>query len=621
MNKIDARSKSVRELLEKQKYSLDYYQREYVWEQKQIQELLEDLFGKFAAAYESSHEPRQVKYYPRYFLGSIVISEKEGERFIIDGQQRLTSLTLLLVFLNRLQQGHDGRAVDVRNLVFSETYGEKSFNLDVDERADCLDALYNGREPVDPNGSRSVRTILARYQDIEAVLPDLMAGEARAEGVEPEIILPYFIDWLLENVDLVQITAYSDDDAYTIFETMNDRGLSLTPAEMLKGYLLANIADPEGKAEAHRVLKLRSQQLEEIGKEEEADFLKAWLRAKYAETIRERKKGASNEDFEKIGTAFHRWVRDEHLRLGLRSSADFATFIKDRFSRFGDYYVIARGAALTLTPGLEPVFYNAYNAFTLQYPLMLAPLRESDNMETARKKMRLVAGFADFYILRKAVNYKSVSYSATFYAMFNLMKKIRCMDVAELAIFLKGQIDEMEETFSSFADFGLNQWSRRYVQYILARLTSHIEEQSGMDTAFQKYVDREAKKPYEIEHIWAENYDLHRDEFDQLHDFDRYRNRIGDLLLLPRGFNQSLGDSPYEEKLPHYNAQNLLARSLSSQCYQNNPSFLQYGKASGLPFHPHEHFKKKDLLQRQDLYRRICEEIWNPAWFEAQVTI
>ena len=41
--------------------------------------------------------------------------------------------------------------------------------------------------------------------------------------------LPYFIDWLLENVHLVEITAYSDDDAYTIFETMNDRGLSLTP--------------------------------------------------------------------------------------------------------------------------------------------------------------------------------------------------------------------------------------------------------------------------------------------------------------------------------------------------------------------------------------------------------
>ena len=53
--------------------------------------------------------------------------------------------------------------------------------------------------------------------------------------------LLHFVDWLIENVHLVEITAYSDEDAYTIFETMNDRGLSLTPTDMLKGYLLAKI--------------------------------------------------------------------------------------------------------------------------------------------------------------------------------------------------------------------------------------------------------------------------------------------------------------------------------------------------------------------------------------------
>ena len=81
----------------------------------------------------------------------------------------------------------------------------------------------------------SVTNILARYADIEELFPDELNGRA----------LPYFVDWLVENVHLVEITAYSDSDAYTIFETMNDRGLSLTPADMLKGYLLANITDTE----------------------------------------------------------------------------------------------------------------------------------------------------------------------------------------------------------------------------------------------------------------------------------------------------------------------------------------------------------------------------------------
>lgn len=67
--------------------------------------------------------------------------------------------------------------------------------------------------------------LVQRYHDLEVYFPEELRDAA----------LPYFIDWLLENVHLVEITAYSDDDAYTIFETMNDRGLSLSPTDMLKG--------------------------------------------------------------------------------------------------------------------------------------------------------------------------------------------------------------------------------------------------------------------------------------------------------------------------------------------------------------------------------------------------
>ena len=118
------------------------------------------------------------------------------------------------------------------------------------------------------------------------------------------------MDWLVENVHLVEITAYSDGDAYTIFETMNDRGLSLTPADMLKGYLLANITDADKRTRASRVWKERVQALAELGKDEDADGIKSWLRSQYAESIRERKRGAAPQDFDLIGTEFHRWVRD-----------------------------------------------------------------------------------------------------------------------------------------------------------------------------------------------------------------------------------------------------------------------------------------------------------------------
>jgi hypothetical protein len=160
---------------------------------------------------------------------------------------------------------------------------------------------------------------------------------------------------------------------------------------------------------------------------------------------------------------------------------------------------------------------------------------------------------------------------------------------------------------------------RDYRTLLLARITSHIEHASDIVSSFQQYVDRSLKKPYEIEHLWADHFEAHRHEFDNAHDFESYRNRLGGLVLLPRGFNQSLGDKPYEAKRPHYYAQNLLAASLDPQAYTNNPTFLRYIRESDLPFKSHDHFNRQDLITRQELYLRICERIWNPAWFGQQL--
>lgn len=77
MREILGTSKTVRELLKGVKYSIDYYQREYKWHEKQIRELVDDLAGQFLDDYDPSHERKKVKDYSRYFLGSIIISRKE----------------------------------------------------------------------------------------------------------------------------------------------------------------------------------------------------------------------------------------------------------------------------------------------------------------------------------------------------------------------------------------------------------------------------------------------------------------------------------------------------------------------------------------------------------------
>ena len=243
---IDGKGRTVRELLAGRKYSIDYYQREYKWQTKQVTELIDDLAAKFLESYEPGHERAEVAEYGHYFLGSIIVSDKDGVKFIIDGQQRLTTLSLLLIFLQHELQDAAQRA-QIADLIFSQKFGKRWFNLDIPERTACMEALYTGRELVAQELPESLSNIMSRYADIGEFFPEELCGQA----------LPYFVDWLIESVHLVEITAYSDGDAYTIFETMNDRGLSLTPADMLKGYLLAHITDADHRINAGKVWKER----------------------------------------------------------------------------------------------------------------------------------------------------------------------------------------------------------------------------------------------------------------------------------------------------------------------------------------------------------------------------
>ncbi len=610
MKKILGEALTVRKLLEGAKYSVDYYQREYKWQEKQILELIADLSGKFLEEHDEKHPRSKVADYPHYFLGSIITSEKDGSKYIVDGQQRLTSLTLLLIFLHNLQKDRQDK-VAVDKLIFSEKYGEKSYNLSVPERVQVMEALFNDQAFDPTDRSESIRNIVVRYKDIESSLP--------ADVIDDS--LPYFIDWLLENVHLVEITAFSDDDAYTIFETMNDRGLSLSPTDMLKGYLLANIEDTGKRTLASTHWRDRVRELNETGKEVEPDFFKAWFRSQYATRIRERKKNAKPEDFDRIGTEFHRWLRDASASIGLSQSDDFYTFIDRNFAIFSRHYLRLMKASKERVPQLEHVLYNAHHGFTLQYMLLLAPLTPDDPEPVALCKQRLVARYIDILLARRVWNFRSIAYSTMQYAMFLVMRDIRGLPPDALALHLTDALTKEHETFTSNDRLRLHQQNRYQLHRLLARMTEYVEVQSGQPSHYLEYVNEAENGRYEVEHIWANHAEQHLDEFASSGDFDEYRNRIGGLLLLPRKFNGSYGDLRYERKLPHYLSQNVLARSLHPQCYNHNPGFLAFIQRSGLRFQPHEQFRKADLDARGELYRDIAMQVWNPEQLLGQACL
>jgi hypothetical protein len=102
-----------------------------------------------------------------------------------------------------------------------------------------------------------------------------------------------------------------------------------------------------------------------LGKEEDADAIKSWLRSQHAHKIRERKANAKPEDFDLIGTEFHRWIRDREEALGLVNASGFAKFIERDFKFYTTAYLRAREAGDILTPGLEAIHFNAQQKFTL----------------------------------------------------------------------------------------------------------------------------------------------------------------------------------------------------------------------------------------------------------------
>jgi hypothetical protein len=243
----------------------------------------------------------------------------------------------------------------------------------------------------------------------------------------------------------------------------------------------------------------------------------------------------------------------------------------------------------------------------------MAAVTPDDDDDTFRRKTRLVAGFLDLFVARRMVNFRNFGYSTVVYTMFNLAKDVRDKDLDKLREVLAARVADIDEAFNGVMTFRLTQRNGSHIRYLLARMTAWIEGECDTGIGFAEYVDRKRKKPFEVEHIWADKYERHTDEFDNPHDFADQRDRFGDLLLLPKDFNASYGDDTYADKLPRYFGQNLLAASLNPLAYEKNPSFSRFVDETGLPFRAYpDGFAKSDIEERQDLYRQICEHVWSP---------
>jgi uncharacterized protein with ParB-like and HNH nuclease domain len=216
-------NKSLLEIFQS-KYIIPLYQRNYAWEEVEIAQLLQDLYENFKKA--DSVGLVNGKYSLNYFIGSLVVlKRKDGFFEVIDGQQRLTTLSILLKILDLVKEPKLFYESRPEVEAFFDSYYRNSttqditFNYKVSHLINAIDLLK--------------QSIINPDEQIEKRLFDI----DNLEG---------FKKFIFENVILVRVEIPQDTDVAAYFEIMNNRGEQLQKHEILKSYLMETLKDENG---------------------------------------------------------------------------------------------------------------------------------------------------------------------------------------------------------------------------------------------------------------------------------------------------------------------------------------------------------------------------------------
>jgi len=104
---ISPDKQNINDVFSNKTYHIDFYQRDYRWTAEPVTRLLDDIFFKFREQYKASKDLDPGKetvtaHYPWYYLNTYVTNVVVGREYVVDGQQRLTTLSLILIKLHHL---------------------------------------------------------------------------------------------------------------------------------------------------------------------------------------------------------------------------------------------------------------------------------------------------------------------------------------------------------------------------------------------------------------------------------------------------------------------------------------------------------------------------------------
>ena len=575
-------------------YIVPDYQREFVWEEKQVHQLLEDIYEEFRDRPNSE-----------YFIGSIVVCNREMKHFeVIDGQQRLTTLYLCLCALKKLIGFSPQHVEEIRRLLFANITSssgelESSYRLVLQyENTENLIKHISEDEELPDNMQGSSKRIIEAYQYILQFFKN---------NFEEDDDVKRFYGYFITKVTFIQIVAPSISDALKIFETINERGVGLNPMDLLKNLIFRQVK-PEDFSKLKDEWKIVIDTLDK-NKQKPLRFLRYFILANYhvrnkkgEETIRE------DEIYE--------WLTlSDNARQCDYINRPFK-FVKALQENAHAYVQFSNG--LDNKGNMNVYLNNIYNlsgSFRQHLILLLAGKdMEKENFDHLAKQIEVLifhyilgragtkqlegklSGWAEE--LKRISNQKGSSQTSA----------LNTFIVEELGSEVASRKYTTEHRILEYNYYSLQKYR---LKYILGKIAQHIETQAwNLDPAvLDPYINRKI----EIEHILPfDPIPEVKAQYEDIHGEDSYyldSMMLGNLTLLERPINASIGRKPFTEKKEEYlKSKFLLTRSIASLENVGQNTSINRMNENLMSF---EMWDEVTIKQRQEMLLNLAKEIWS----------
>jgi uncharacterized protein with ParB-like and HNH nuclease domain len=523
-NLLDTKTFTLNEILGNGKiYFVPQFQRDYSWEQDHLDDLWNDLLNIYNA--NEAH-----------YMGSIVLQIKsdpsEKQFWIIDGQQRFTTLSLLtLAIINKIKSLADAEIdrdpnTERADLLMKQYIGQKdpssllySSKLFLNENNDGFyqQRLLTYRTPV--NYSKLIdsdKLLWDAYQFFVKQVNELFKLETNGEK-----IASFLTKTVGELLKFIQITVVDELNAYTVFETLNSRGVELTSTDLLKNYLFSLVAKSSNDLQA---VKLQWKKvIDAIGLKGFPVFLRYYLNARSSLVTKDQ-----------LFKSIKKVVKSDQQVLDLLDHLEnYAYTYNALFNPEDELW--QNDKQLKEDVGSLILF-----KVTLCHPLLMVAFEKFDFAEF--KKLLhgiMVISFRYNVIGKLQTNEMEKAYNKTANKVFSgtIQNANAAMDdLKDLYI-----VDDVFRNYFELKSFNTtNSQQKKIARYILYKIEAQLE--GGIKTDYQ--VDDGT-----IEHILPENMDAHWNNLYTDEDHLRMVYMLGNLSLLEAKLNnKQAGQKPFSEK-------------------------------------------------------------------------